>query len=176
MNENYDEWMNKEADDQIRDLMMNKDQEDRMEVEKRKRMEKAKVRKKLWKEWRNETTDDERDQVLDDDEDEGAEEGVVQAHHPGEAELLTNIGEEEPVSSHIHQGDEPEQPAHKEENRMEPDACYEGLKEHAEEVHHQGEAVGEPPGQDSSLHKAGVLSEILGGEKPGWGGRMRKPL
>ena len=148
MNENYDEWMNKEAGDQIRDLMMNKDQEDSKEVEKMKRMEKAKSRRKLWKEWRNNTADEERDQVLD----EGAEEGVVQAHHPGEAvgeppgqgnspqrtgELPTNIGEEEPVKGgayeeisrdgtapckagpHIHQGDEPEQPAHKARKRLE---------------------------------------------------------
>ena len=122
MNENYDEWLNKEADDQIRDLMMSKDQEDRKEVEQRKRMEKAKARRKLWKEWRwrNEAADDddERDQVIDD-------EGLKE---------------------------------------------HEGSKEHAEEVLHQGEAVGEPPGQGNSLHKAGVLPEILGGEEPGWGG------
>ena len=128
MNENYDEWMNKEADDQIRDLMMSKDQEDRKEVEQRKRMEKAKARRKLWKEWRwrNEAADDddERDQVIDD-------EGLKE---------------------------------------------HEGSKEHAEEVLHQGEAVGEPPGQDNSLHKAGVLPKILGGEEPGSLYRWYRPL
>ena len=40
----------------------------------------------------------------------------------------------------------------------------------AGQVHHPREAVGEPPGQGNSPHKAGVLLAKLGEEEPGWGG------
>ena len=43
-------------------------------------------------------------------------------------------------------------------------------KEGRGQVHHPGEAVGEPPRQGNSPHRAGVLPAKLGGEEPGWGG------
>ena len=63
MNEIFEDWMKKDAETQIADLKKDKALEKSMETEKLMRVEKARERRKLWKEWRR--TEKEQNQAGD---------------------------------------------------------------------------------------------------------------
>ena len=74
MNAIYDEWMEKDNASQIEELKKRKEQEDSVQSKADRRNEKAKIRRRLWKEWRPEVDDQERqEQELDPERMEGEE-------------------------------------------------------------------------------------------------------
>ena len=84
MNQIFEEWMRKDEASQIDDIKARKDAEKCREEEKMMRKEKARSRKRMWKEWRwKEGENDEKDEAI---EDEHEAEDKLKADLPGEEE------------------------------------------------------------------------------------------
>ena len=66
MNNMYEEWMNKDRETQILELQTEKEAEDTLGDKEARRKEKAKLRKRMWKNWRSQ--DQEEESTLAEDE------------------------------------------------------------------------------------------------------------
>ena len=64
MNNLYEEWLEKDRKMQIEELMKNKEVEKSREEQDSHRKEKARVRKKMWKDWRSSTRDEGKEKTL----------------------------------------------------------------------------------------------------------------
>ena len=82
MNSMYDEWLMKNKDDQIKELRERNEVEGDREQERIRRKEKAKTRKKMWKEWKSDEAcevkmvEDKRQDDEEETEAESKDEGI----------------------------------------------------------------------------------------------------